>query len=269
MSNARFSVIPQKAVRDLRITDSQLRTLSALGMYGDKNGWCFPKQATLGEDVGKNQQNISKDIIALVNLGYLQSFPQYDPVTNARMQNRYRIVFDFPEDTLSSQSDDSPTQIVERKNVDNAPLNAPYNTATGENTPLPVTLENLPVEWQIAAGQKKIVPQNIFLAHVQDSANLISMGTGSFQDRIFDLAYAFMVTRNILIPEEKAKGNRKAAREMVKQHVEPHHIVDAVHAMLNHKPKPLTCVDLFSVSKIAIDLANPAPADYTGVLEGV
>lgn len=132
-----------------------------------------------------------------------------------------------------------------------------------------VSIEDMSIEWQIAAGSKELKQQDEKIAQMKDSANLISMGTGSFQQRIYDLAYAFMVTRNIIIPTNKAKGNRKAAREMVQMNVQPHHVVDAVNTMLEHKPKPLTCVDLFSVSKIAIDLANPAEEGYNGKIEGV
>jgi hypothetical protein len=152
MSNARFSIIQAAAVRDGRVSDSQLRTLSALGIYGDKLGWCFPKQSTLGEDVGKNQQNISKDIQALVEFGYVESHPQYDQKTGARMQNKYRLIFDLSsqsDDTPMSQSDDTPTP---PRRVDNDPINDPINErASDEKTSSPGS--ELPIEWQIAAGK--------------------------------------------------------------------------------------------------------------------
>ena len=50
MGNQRFSIIPAKAISDKRISNAQLRTLAALGVYGDKNGWCYPKLSTLAED---------------------------------------------------------------------------------------------------------------------------------------------------------------------------------------------------------------------------
>jgi hypothetical protein len=49
------------------------------------------------------------------------------------------------------------------------------------------------------------------------------------------------------------KGQRKALKEMLEMHVTPGNITDAVYQLTN---KGMTVVDLFSVSKTAIDLAN-------------
>ena len=111
MSNARFSITPSIAVEDKRISNAQYRTLAALGRYGDKAGWCFPKLATLGKLLGKSRQAVSKDIQALKKYGYIQIHPQYRD-DKSRKNNLYRIVFDAPPqrgvDTPSTSEVDTP-----------------------------------------------------------------------------------------------------------------------------------------------------------------
>lgn len=243
MSNARFSIIQAKAVRDKRVTDSLLRTLCALGLYSDKDGWCFPKQGTLGEDVDKNQQNISKDIQALVKLGYVESYPQWDKVTGARMQNKYRLLFDTP----TRQSDDTPTR---PRRVDNAPLNVPINTASKEFE------ANMSIENQIFAGKPITKIPKADQAAMIDAANIIATGIGVDYHVAYGIAYAFMSTRGIVIPHSKIKGQRKAVREMVEMGVLPNHAKEATEQLMND-PKKLTITDLYSISKTAIGLANP------------
>ena len=94
MSNARFSILQAKAVKDKRITDAQFRTLAALGMYADENGWCFPKQATVGKDISKSRQAINRDIKALKELVYLEVKPQYKDDGTQRA-NLYRLLYDL------------------------------------------------------------------------------------------------------------------------------------------------------------------------------
>lgn len=127
---------------------------------------------------------------------------------------------------------------------------------TGNDKSVPVAPNELPLEWQIAAGNKVISLPDNKDAQYKDSANLIAQGSGSLESQIFNVAYAFMTTRGIIIPFEDAKGNRSVAKVLVKAGVQPHDIVDAVRYMLEKK---LTCTDLYSVKKIALSLANPAP----------
>ena len=109
MSNARFSIMPARAISDERISSAQLRTLAALAIYGDENGWCFPKLQTIGKMLGKSKQAVSMDIKALVDLGYVQKKPQFRE-DGSQKNNLYRILFDTPplswaEPPLSSEVD--------------------------------------------------------------------------------------------------------------------------------------------------------------------
>lgn len=127
MSNARFSILQAKAVKDKNISDSQFRTLAALGMYSDQEGWCFPSLKTLGNDLGKSKQAVGRDTIALRKLGYLEVTARFDK-NGSRRSCLYRLIFDLPRqpdvDTLSTQYVDTPST----PDVDvNDPPNDPPN----------------------------------------------------------------------------------------------------------------------------------------------
>jgi hypothetical protein len=94
MSNSRFSILQAKAISDKRITNSQFRTLAALGAFGDENGWCFPKLRTLAEMLGKTKQAVSKDLTALCSLEYIEIKAQYRK-DGSRQHNLYRLKFDL------------------------------------------------------------------------------------------------------------------------------------------------------------------------------
>ena len=123
MSNARFSILQARAVRDARITDSQFRTLAALGMYADSDGWCFPLLSTLGKDLGKSKQAVGRDTIALRKLGYLEVQGRLDE-NGARRSNLYRLVFDPPR----QRGVDTPsTSEVDVNDPPNAPVNPGFS----------------------------------------------------------------------------------------------------------------------------------------------
>jgi hypothetical protein len=112
VSNARFSILQARAVKDKRISDSQFRTLAALGMYADQDGWCFPKLKTLGDDLGKSKQAVGRDTIALRKLGYLEVTPKFRK-DGSRTSSEYRLIFDTPRqhdvDTPSTGLVDTPS----------------------------------------------------------------------------------------------------------------------------------------------------------------
>jgi hypothetical protein len=126
MSNARFSILQARAISDIRISDAQFRTLAALGMYADKNGWCFPSLKTLGIDLNKSPQAVGRDTIALRKLGYLQVKNRYDTKTKARHSNLYRLLFDFNVDDSTLSTSEVDTLSTSEVDV-NVPLNDPIN----------------------------------------------------------------------------------------------------------------------------------------------
>lgn len=107
MTNARFSILQSRAVSDKRVSNPQFRTLAALGIFGDKEGWCFPKLKVLGEMLGKSRQAVSKDIQALVELGYVEVTKKYRE-DGSRTNNLYRLMFDPRQSVV-----DTPQYVVD------------------------------------------------------------------------------------------------------------------------------------------------------------
>lgn len=94
MSYHRFSIVQGRAVIDKRITNAQFRTLGALGMYADVDGWCFPSQSTIGGDLGKSRQTVNEDIAALVQFGYLEKKSEPKPGNPKEVVMFYRLLHD-------------------------------------------------------------------------------------------------------------------------------------------------------------------------------
>lgn len=249
MSNARFSIVQARAVKDERITDAQLRVLNALGMYSDKDGWCWPSQSTLAEDIHRSRQTVNGYIAELVDLGYVEKHKRFDNSI------RYRLLFDTPlvEPALQGLSSGLDT---------NVPLNAPINNNTAKEEK-PSSLPNIPlsIENQIYIGSKEIVMPDERETQILDTADLIAMGTGINHPVYKGIAYAFMKERGIIIPHSKIKGQRKAVKEMVEQGVSPNHAMEATRRLMQ---LGYTVVDLFAIVKTAVDIANPAKVnDFT------
>lgn len=147
MSNARFSVVPSKAVSDQSLTHAQFRTLSAIGCHGDKDGWCWPSHRKLAEILGKDERSVRKDVAILVKLGYLQKAPQYRK-DGSQTSNRYRLVFDTPETDQEDDHGQDPLSMIDtpgrvamdlpyRTPHKNAPLNAPKTPPAPPADPAP------------------------------------------------------------------------------------------------------------------------------------
>ena len=88
----RFSITPAAAVADPKISDSVFRTLACLGVFGDKDGWCWPALATIAKMRGVSKTRVSQDIKILAEHGYIQKKPQFKNA--AQVVNKYRILFD-------------------------------------------------------------------------------------------------------------------------------------------------------------------------------
>lgn len=116
MGNQRFSITQARAVKDKRVSNAQHRTLAALGLYGDADGWCFPNQSTLAEDLGKSRQAVSADLNALAKLGYVEIHHQFRE-NGSQKGNRYRLIFDTPPQA----------QLAPPASSEVAPLTTQYN----------------------------------------------------------------------------------------------------------------------------------------------
>ena len=145
MSNARFSILQSRAVEDARISNSQFRTLAALGTFGDKDGWCFPKLATIGKMLSKSKQAVSKDLQSLCELGYVEITKQFRK-DGSQQHNLYRLLFDTPQpeidppyipdvDPPSTPEIDPPStsEVDALTPHSNAPFNAPKEVVERPN----------------------------------------------------------------------------------------------------------------------------------------
>lgn len=96
-------------------------------------------------------------------------------------------------------------------------------------------------------------------AEYVNSAVLISMGAGINSNDYFHFALTFMRTRDILIPNDKCKGQRKPIKNMLEAGVTVVEVEQATKQLMDSKSKDgkrLTIVDLYAIEKTAIGLAN-------------
>lgn len=168
-------------------------------------------------------------------------------------------------------SPDGEFQQVEIQQVENRTFNnndSTNNKKYGADAPnekvWKIGDEELPVDWQVGLGKKLTTgsEEELFLKQARDAANLIEQGCAGGGE----LAYAFMVTRGIILPQSDAKGQRKAAKEMLVSKVKAKHVVEATRQLMearDKRGKPLTVVNLFSVRDTAIGIANQPPPAQT------
>jgi hypothetical protein len=115
---------------------------------------------------------------------------------------------------------------------------------------------NYPMEWQIGVGQKTVIMQDDELARRVDAANLIATGMGIKSNAVYNLVMAFQIARQIIFTESEIKSQRKAAKFLLEKKVSPDNIAEAVQQLID---SGMTVTDLYSVTKTAINLANPTP----------
>jgi hypothetical protein len=125
MSNARFCIIPARALGDKRITRNDIMVLNALGMYGDKEGWSFPSIGTIAELINAHRVSVSKSIGNLVACGYLESRARRRD-DGGQTSNEYRILFDQP--SLFDSHRNEPDHIAS-ENTPIAPPLPPHSEA--------------------------------------------------------------------------------------------------------------------------------------------
>ena len=89
---SRFSVIPLSAILDKRLTLRDLSVIAAIGSHTDKNGWCYPSLARIGQMLGISRQAVQKSMRHLKEHGYLQIVAQFSG--KAQVVNNTRVLFD-------------------------------------------------------------------------------------------------------------------------------------------------------------------------------
>jgi DnaD/phage-associated family protein len=148
----KFSITPAAAVSDASLSNGAFRTLAALGVFGDKNGWCWPGLSLIAKMRGMSKQAISKHTKELAIKGYIKKLPRFDKETGARKSDYIQIQFNPTPSTQevdrvsTPEVDGAATSEVDRVStpeVDiNAPLNAPLND-TSYRSPALAEIEQL------------------------------------------------------------------------------------------------------------------------------
>lgn len=117
----------------------------------------------------------------------------------------------------------------------------------GEKSPMPI-------DWKIAHDESikstDLHGNGFDYNQARNISQLIDMqcsGAGA-------LALAFMEARRLIFAESQVKGQRKAARDLLVQHVRPEHVRQAVEELTG---KRMTITDLYSITKTAIGFAHP------------
>ncbi len=143
--NQRFSITPATAAVDNSLTDSEYRTLAVIGVFGDKNGWCWPSQSTLAEMRSVSRKTINLHIKRLIDLKYLNIHPRYDQETGAQKSNMMQIKFDFapgvspdvtPPVTSKTLQGVSPLGCYTPPNTQDVTHNAPINDTVNNSSAL-------------------------------------------------------------------------------------------------------------------------------------
>jgi hypothetical protein len=96
-----FARVPTAAVRDTSLTPAEFRVLAAICAYANNQGFAWPNQSTIIEDIGTSQNTIDRALKKLKKKKYLtvvsrhRSHPKWRHV----MGNVYRIMFDHGLET--------------------------------------------------------------------------------------------------------------------------------------------------------------------------
>lgn len=126
----RISIIPTYAMNDKRLTFTDVRVLSMLGSYTDRNGWCYPSQQTIADDMGVSRMTVSRCIKKLCKYGHILSRPKYRP-DGSKTVNEYKVLLDKEwDEVLPPTASDEPEAPVTEA------LHGCNKVVTGDVTPM-------------------------------------------------------------------------------------------------------------------------------------
>lgn len=92
-----YSVIPIRVAADRRLRPAAMRVLLAFCSYANRAGLCWPSNANVGKDLGVTPQAVSRQLIKLIDMGYIRKIKNS---TWGRTAQILRIVYD---DSLSDK----------------------------------------------------------------------------------------------------------------------------------------------------------------------
>jgi len=92
-----FIMLPSRAAKDKNMTDGALRILMLICSYCDKEGTTWVSQKTLSEDMDVTRQAITKQIMQLRKLGYVQTIKKGKRNIHS---NTLQVIFDTVEQPI-------------------------------------------------------------------------------------------------------------------------------------------------------------------------
>lgn len=98
-----FARVPTGAISDLRVGDRELRVIAAIAKYADKDGWAYPSEKKLGDDLGVTRTAIHRQINKAVAHGYIKRSRRTKP-TGGYSSNLYRVIFNNTQNAQQSAS---------------------------------------------------------------------------------------------------------------------------------------------------------------------
>ena len=97
-----FIMLPSRAAKDTQLTDGALKILLLICSYCNKEGITWVSQKTLSEDMDVTRQAITKQIMQLRKLGYVQTIKKGHRNVHS---NTLQVIFDTVEQPIVSQLD--------------------------------------------------------------------------------------------------------------------------------------------------------------------
>ena len=113
-----FSLLPSRAISDLRLARNDIRVLGALCCYTSPKGICFPNQQTLARNLNVARSTVTRAVTRLKKFGYIRPLlPKGKKHKSAiKRGNRYQILIRGNEDLPSEkESELYPPEVPQSK----------------------------------------------------------------------------------------------------------------------------------------------------------
>lgn len=87
----RMAVVPIRAIADKQVSDASFRALALIASYSNRAGITWVSQKTLAAAIGMSQQAVSKHLVKLQALGYVQVMKKH---FRGERSTTWRVIFD-------------------------------------------------------------------------------------------------------------------------------------------------------------------------------
>jgi biotin operon repressor len=115
MTSRQFFIAPIRALNDMRLSDNSFRILCLVCSYCNKQGITWVSQKSLSEDMGVSRPAITRQIILLRNLGYIEIIKKGYRNNHS---NTLRVLFEESQPNVSQlEVDDESIDVAAQKNV--------------------------------------------------------------------------------------------------------------------------------------------------------